>query len=446
MKKILAIDQGEHLGGAEIFLSEVLRGLAGDARRAHEEGANGNTQAHASDGSAGRRATYEVHLLTSGGDKYLSLYENSRVKLHRADLPRLSPFSPRALLRFRRAAAALGKKMAQISPDLVISNTVRTHILCSAAASRLQIPLLWFAHDLTFPKVLLRRFIRFPKTIVCCSEFVRAYYASALPRNTFFPRNASALPRRVSTSKVEVVHPFAISKEEIAALAAIAPNKHDPAEPRVVGMVGNFIPWKGQDLFIKAAIAVLARRSGIHARHPNVRFQIIGRTYEGNPASARYRKECEKLAAPLLAAPLIAAPLTAGNAPLIVANVLTIRESVPSAIEEMAKWQILVHCSKEPEPLGRVILEGMAAGCAVIASNLGGPREIVRSVDYKQETKPDGLLVSPDAKALTAAVLSLLDDPAMSQTLAENAREKIIRDYSQEKMHAKIADIILKTL
>jgi glycosyltransferase involved in cell wall biosynthesis len=393
MKRILAIDQGEYIGGAEIFLAEILKML-----------------------SVGERL--DVHLLTSGTGKYLEMYRKSGVKIHQVDLPQLKPFSIRTLLRFRRAAAALAKKMAEIKPDLVVSNTVRTHILSSAAASKNKIPLLWFAHDVTFSRILLKRFIRFPKTIICCSKYVRDFYASTLPHRSISKMSPS----------FEVVYPFGISKEEVDDLVAVAPDKFSPAasaKSRVVGMVGNFIPWKGQYLFIKMAAA-------IHTQHPDCRFEIIGRTYEGNTASKKYRAECD----------LLAAPLIAEAAPLNAKKVLTIRESVPSAIEEMAKWQILVHCSKEPEPLGRVILEGMAAGCAVIASNLGGPREIINSADYTPTTAPDGILIQPNAESLTKAVSTLLGDSEKMRLLSQNARAKILNEFQRKKVFMRISEII----
>jgi len=407
MKKILAIDQGEHLGGAEIFFAEILRELA--AGRMCGKSWRGENKT-------------EVHLLTAGTDQYLAMYRGSGVIIHKVDLPRLKPVSLQALVNFGKAAAALAKKMRDIVPDLVISNTVRAHILSSAAAHRGQIPLLWMAHDITFPKALLRRFIRFPKKIICCSGFVRDYYAAALPR-----RPSSKLP-----PSFELLYPFAISAEQVAALAA--PDKFAPDKPCIIGMVGNFIPWKGHDLFIKMARA-------IHTRYPTARFEIIGRTYEGNQESAKFRKKCEAEAAPLIAA-----------------KVLRIRESVPSAIEEMAKWKILIHCSKAPEPLGRVILEGMAAGCAVIASNLGGPREIIHSAGLtpvahpiptnvkEHSAVPDGILIVPDSKNLIEAVSFLLADHLRMKTLSNAALAKIKRDFSREQVFLKLSDIIASSL
>ncbi|MFN0071047.1 MAG: glycosyltransferase family 4 protein [Chloroflexota bacterium] len=65
------------------------------------------------------------------------------------------------------------------------------------------------------------------------------------------------------------------------------------------------------------------------------------------------------------------------------------------------------------EPFGRVAVEGMAAGCAVVATDAGGLPEIVTH-------DTDGLLVPPhNADALAAAFHRLARDPALRAQLSE---------------------------
>ena len=44
---------------------------------------------------------------------------------------------------------------------------------------------------------------------------------------------------------------------------------------------------------------------------------------------------------------------------------------------ELAGLDVLVHASTIPEPFGTVVLEGMAAGLAVIAPDQGGPAAVI---------------------------------------------------------------------
>ena len=96
---------------------------------------------------------------------------------------------------------------------------------------------------------------------------------------------------------------------------------------------------------------------------------------------------------------------------------------------EVAQHKIMVVPSIWAEPFGVVALEGLAAGCAVIASNTGGLPDAVG---------PCGLLFpAGDARALAQAIRELLDDPSLREKLAfesvghlEKFRpERIARQY-----------------
>src|SRR6202000_3502744 len=45
--------------------------------------------------------------------------------------------------------------------------------------------------------------------------------------------------------------------------------------------------------------------------------------------------------------------------------------------DELAGFDVLVHASVIPEPFGQVVLEGMAAGLAVLAADEGGPADLI---------------------------------------------------------------------
>ncbi|MGZ8620625.1 MAG: glycosyltransferase, partial [Actinomycetota bacterium] len=70
------------------------------------------------------------------------------------------------------------------------------------------------------------------------------------------------------------------------------------------------------------------------------------------------------------------------------------------------------------ESFGVVLVEAMAAGLPVIASDIPGYDEVVRD-------GVDGLLVPPrDPEALSAAAARVLDDPALSASLAAAGRDR----------------------
>jgi glycosyltransferase involved in cell wall biosynthesis len=91
------------------------------------------------------------------------------------------------------------------------------------------------------------------------------------------------------------------------------------------------------------------------------------------------------------------------------------------AIEALRRSLFTVAPSLWPEPFGIVALEASAAGKPVIASDIGGLRDIV--VDGES-----GLLVPPDdSPALLAAMRRLIDDEELRDRLGAGARERAAR-------------------
>lgn len=87
---------------------------------------------------------------------------------------------------------------------------------------------------------------------------------------------------------------------------------------------------------------------------------------------------------------------------------------------------VLVHFSVEPEGLGMVITEAMAAGKPVVAARSGGPADII-------DHDVDGLLVPfRDGQALFDALYRLISDGDLRQRLAVQARAKALREFGIE--------------
>ncbi len=162
------------------------------------------------------------------------------------------------------------------------------------------------------------------------------------------------------------------------------------------GMVGQLVPWKGHRTFIEMA-------ARLHAVLPDAHFVIVGADLFDEHRS--YRRQLEDRAGELgLADRLVFTGYRRG-----VSDVL-------------AGLDVLVHPST-CEPLGRVILEAMAAGTPVVAVNAWGPAEIIRD-------GVDGLLTAtnqPDE--LAAAVLRLLRDSELAGRLGQAGRRRVERDF-----------------
>jgi glycosyltransferase involved in cell wall biosynthesis len=157
----------------------------------------------------------------------------------------------------------------------------------------------------------------------------------------------------------------------------------------LLGIVGNIKDWKGQDVLIRA-LPMLPE---------SIRWKclVVG-SVSNHPASIAYARALERLACELGVANRV--------------RFTGYRQDVPALVEAM---DLLVHTSLMPEPLGLVILEGMAFAKPVVCSAHGGPVEIV-------EDGRSGFLVPPgDPRALAACLGQLMASPEVRKRMGEAA-------------------------
>jgi mannosylfructose-phosphate synthase len=83
------------------------------------------------------------------------------------------------------------------------------------------------------------------------------------------------------------------------------------------------------------------------------------------------------------------------------------------------------------EPFGMTALEAMACGTPVVASRLGGIRNVIT-------TEENGLLVDPsDALEFAAAIIRLLNDRPLAERLGDSGRTTVQEQYSWEAIAAR---------
>lgn len=101
------------------------------------------------------------------------------------------------------------------------------------------------------------------------------------------------------------------------------------------------------------------------------------------------------------------------------------REAMPDL---MRRFDVLVLPSIWEEPLARVMLEAMASGLVVVGTTTGGTGEVL--VDGQT-----GLVFAPgDAAALTRCLAKIAAEPDRSLDLSKAARERILADFTLERM------------
>ena len=92
------------------------------------------------------------------------------------------------------------------------------------------------------------------------------------------------------------------------------------------------------------------------------------------------------------------------------------------------------------EPLGIVVLEGLACGVPVVASRVGGIPELI-------DEGRTGILVPPaDPDALGRALLSALQDDSLQERAATEGPETIARRHTRSAVSASLQSIYRRTL
>lgn len=168
---------------------------------------------------------------------------------------------------------------------------------------------------------------------------------------------------------------------------------------RIVGIVGNIKRWKGQELVVRAMKRVL---SG----NPDVVCLLIGDTSRDDLS---FRAHLESLIDEL------------GLRSHVI--ITGYRKDVANYINAL---DVQIHASIDPEPFGRVLLEGMALGKPMVASGGGAVPEIVVNGGT-------GLLFEAgNSEALADCLSSLLANSARAARMGESARQRLARDFSIE--------------
>ncbi len=285
---------------------------------------------------------------------------------------------PRSVLFLRRLIRKKGIRLVHTNTGVIIS---------PALAARLAgVPHLWHVRE-------------------WFQEFQRIWFAFTWYMRTFSDRiiaNSNAVAGQFSSrNKVVVIHngfsveEFQVPKER---LRAEWRNRYKLDSSFVVGCVGRIkLVRKGQEILVQAT-ALLKRRG-----RP-VKAFLVGAPFPGNEAHLEQLQQ-------------IVRELGVEDRVVFAGELADVRPAY-AAMDAFALTSV------QPEPLGNVLMEAMAMRLPVVATNVGGPLDIV-------EPGVSGLLVRPgDPTALANAIEKLMDDPGLSERLGAGGFDRIQNHFS----------------
>ena len=179
-----------------------------------------------------------------------------------------------------------------------------------------------------------------------------------------------------------------------------------PEHAPLVGVVSRLHQLKGIEDFLDAAAVVASR-------HPSAYFLVVGQ-----PSPVDNHAYLESLVSR-------AQQLGIGDRIIFTG----LRSDVP-AVLSMLSVSVMPSLN---EALSNVLLESMAAGAPVVATDVGGTTEALRDGET-------GVLIPPsNPAAMAAAIDRLLSNPALARTLGQSAKQAIAGAFSLDRMVAATA-------
>ncbi|MGI8423073.1 MAG: glycosyltransferase family 4 protein [Chloroflexota bacterium] len=185
-------------------------------------------------------------------------------------------------------------------------------------------------------------------------------------------------------------------------VARWAPQRKDPNR---VAYAARLHPEKAPILFVEAAAQVAES-------HPGARFALYGRGELGGEVDAR-------IAALSLGGRIQRGFLT-DLAPLFGGS------------------SIFVSCQLHENLGSSSLLEAMAAGNAVVATDVGQTRQIV--------DESVGVLVEPTGDAIAAGIRRLLDEPDATARKGRAARERVLAGYGPDRYIDRLLEVYARVL
>jgi len=311
---------------------------------------------------------------------------------------------PAALI---KAAAALPGYLSALrkqihDSDLLYLNTPKALILGITAASGK--PAIYHLHDLLESGHFSRMNIRL---IIAAANRCRAVIANSRATAEAFREAGGRTPVHVIPNGFDALPFESVGDAEVSAL-----RDHPTCRGRRVATVfGRIARWKGQRTLLDAAREI-----------PELAVWIVGDAFYTDDDFA-YREELRAVAG---LPELRDRVWFAGS-----------RGDVPAL---MKASDIVVHTSTHREPFGRVVVEGLLAERPVIASNQGGPAEILSSGNT-------GWLVPPgDPALLTSTIRELLTSPESTARIAAAGAADARAKYSLQSVLSLTDGVVLPLL
>jgi glycosyltransferase involved in cell wall biosynthesis len=297
-----------------------------------------------------------------------------------------------------RTVRALTRAIKRSRTDIVHSHNAKAHIYGGMAAALAGVPSVYHLHGV--PRLSATRdgavsllSVLVPATrTVACSNWVAQDFRTAWR----------------SARTVSVIHNgLDVQRSALGLEAASVRDEFGFAKdaPLVV-LAARLQRWKGVHVFVEACAA-------IQRRCPEARMLVVGGSLFGleEDYAVALRRQAERVG---------------------LAGTLVFTGFRDDVYRLLAAADVVAHASIHPDPFPTVVLEAMALGKPVVATDCGGPREMI-------DDRVTGILVAPgESAALAEAVVALLSDRVRCADMGTAAAARSARHFTVGHMTAKL--------
>lgn len=368
-RKILFVNLYVEMGGGEYSLLNFLKGIDREKFQPIM--------------MFSRRGSFSEKVESLGVETVFIAYQT-------VELKRL--INPKVFWRNIKASFQIYKYLKTKKIDIIQCSDVLSLLLLIPSKILLQIPIIYsviFQYDL--PRLLLFNILSvlFVNKIITNSKFINNYL---LNNTMFLSLSSSVVYNGIDTI---LFQPLGDKRNNSFRNELGITNS-----TKLIGMVSRFDVWKGHKIFLEAASVILKKNK-------DIQFVIIGGLLNKDemPSINIYYNEIINLYQ----------NLQLGNKVLFIPH----RDDMPEVIRGL---DILVLPSHN-EPFGLVVLEAMASGTVVIASDSGGPLEII-------EPQRDGFMFKTnDAESLVTVLDYCLQGRINLSEITASARKKVEKKF-----------------
>ena len=369
MKKILFVDHTAVMGGAELSLLDLATAYA-----------ETSTVLLFEDGPLRKRLEQSgVSVsIASASSSMLDLRASSGLK------------SVSAIPELWQLAGQISQLAADY--DLILANSQKAFVVAALSVLRGSPTVYWYLHDI----ITARHFSRTNRLVAVslANRFATKVLVNSQATQQALATAGGKTPTDVVYNGFDSQKFDRVTEADTAKIRSQLGIGNAP----LVGLFSRLSYWKGQHILLEAIKEL-----------PQVRVILVGDALFGEQEYLAQLKELAKI------------PELEGRV-----HWLGFRDDIPAL---MKTCDIVVHTSTEPEPFGRVIVEGQLAQRPVIASAAGGALELI-------EDGQNGYLFPPqDAIALRQLIDKLLRDRDLAKTISQEG-------YRDAKANFALATIL----